>query len=156
MGRFFGEDAFDRILLGRAGFVIDVFLRFLEEHQVADQAIILWHHNTQFVVIDGIGLVLIKGIAMVVERGNNVDCQFMFTAYLHVIQLAGERIVLPTLIPADLTVLDHTVKHQLLQFGGDGLGINLSVLDLRLDVLLFIREVFVELTVTLNKRLIFE
>ena len=55
-----------------------------------------------------------------------------------------------------LACLQNLVEDNLGEFAGDFGGVDFSVFDLRLDVLLLVGQEFVELTVTLNVRLSFQ
>ena len=61
-----------------------------------------------------------------------MDRQLILASNEAVIQLAGEGIVLAVLVIADLAVLDHLIEDEVSQFIGDGVGLDLGILDLLL------------------------
>ena len=114
-----GQDALDRLLLGDRNVLADVFLRPLVHQQVAHQAFIWRHQDQQFVPPHALhpqdGLAF--GIFM--ERADDMDRQLVFAPMQPIIELAGERVVLPVLVVADLPVLDDVVEDDLLQLSGN-------------------------------------
>ncbi|MNF97280.1 hypothetical protein D3C84_801010 [compost metagenome] len=78
-----------------------------------------------------------------------MDGQFRLAAERAVIHLARVGVVLAVFI-ADLALFDHAVEQQGFQLLDDIGGLDLSALDLFLDVLLFVGQILVKLTITLD------
>ena len=81
---------------------------------------------------------------------DEVDRQLPLGAVGLVVELEAEREVLAVLGVADLVGLDDVAGEDLEQPGADLGGVDVDVLDLLLDVLLFVGQVLVDVAVALD------
>src|SRR3546814_7971968 len=89
------------------------------------------------------------------QRRDDMDGQFMLAAEHTIVELAGIGIVLPVAV-ADLALLDDAIEQQLFQLLGQVGVLDVGVLDFLFDVLFFVGQVFIGITIALNVGLLLQ
>src|SRR3546814_20152901 len=84
------------------------------------------------------------------QRRDDMDGQFMLAAEHTIVELAGIGIVLPVAV-ADLALLDDAIEQQLFQLLGQVGVLDVGVLDFLFDVLFFVGQVFIGITIEIGR-----
>ena len=127
---------------------LDVLLGLDQQTQVREHPGVRFEDDAQLVLARAVHADLIWRVR--VFRRDEVDRQLPLLAMGLVVELEAEREVLAVLGVADLVGLDDVAGEDLEQPGADLGGVDVDVLDLLLDVLLFVGQVLVGVAVALD------
>ena len=127
---------------------LDVLLGLDQQPQVRQHPVIGLEDDAQLVLACAVHADLFRRVRVL--RGDEVDRQLLLGAVGLVVEFEPEREVLPVLGVADLAGLDDVAGQNLEQPTADLGAVDLDVLDLLLDDLLFVGQVLVDVAVALN------
>ncbi len=127
---------------------LDVLLGLDEQAQVREHPVVRFEDDAQLVLARAVHADLIRRVRVL--RRDEVDRQLPLGAMGLVVELEAEREVLPVLGVADLVGLDDVAGEDLEQSCADLGGVDVDVLDLFLDDLLFVGQVLVDVAVALD------
>jgi hypothetical protein len=149
------ENALDALLLHNGAVLAHVLVGALDHQQVAHQPVVGRQDDQQVVAAQGLGAQQRLVAGVLVEGADHVDAQFIVAAQQAFVQPPGKWIVLAVFV-ANLAILEYRVEDELAQFFGHGVAVDLGVLDLLLDVLLFVGQVLVFIAVALDVGLLLQ
>ena len=124
------------------------FSVLMQQAQVGEHALVGFEDDAQLVLAGAVHPDLVGRVRVL--RGDEVDREFALGAVDLVVELEAEREVLAVLGVADLVGLDDVAGEDLEQLGADLGGVDVDVLDLLLDDLLFVGQVLVDVAVALD------
>ncbi len=127
---------------------LGVLVGLEQQPEVRQHPLVGFENDTQLVLARAVHPCLLG--AERVLRGDEVDREFLLLTVDLVVQLEAEREVLAVLRIADLAGLDDVARQDLEELRAHLGGVDVDVLDLLLDDLLFVGEVLVDVAVALD------
>ena len=127
---------------------LGVLVGLEQQAQVGEHTLVGFEDDAQLVLACAVHPRLVRRVRVL--RGDEVDREFLLRPVDLVVELEAEREVLPVLGVADLAGLDDVAGEDLEELGADLGGVDVDVLDLLLDDLLFVGEVLVDVAVALD------